>query len=252
MQGADQKKLNEAVRRLAVEAEKESAGGEGSSGGGGGSEEGGRWRAFELTRPYGDVTDQVDVRGLDVLNSDGAFGGPRGLFGGGKPSGLAKGKGKGKEAGAAGKDWMESDTDEQLMLYVPFQSTVKIHGLQVTSLPGSAEDGDGDDDDDDERPMRPAVLRLYSNRAHNLGFEEADDTAPTQEVEIKESDWDEATGTARVDLRFVKFQNVTSLVIFVVKGLGDGEKTRIDRIRVVGETGQKRDPGKLEKVGHDE
>ena len=55
-----------------------------------------------------------------------------------------------------------------------------------------------------------------------------------------------------MELRFVKFQNVTSLVIFVVDGEGDGEKVRVDRLRIVGESGEKRDLGKLEKVGdHD-
>jgi hypothetical protein len=41
------------------------------------------------------------------------------------------------------------------------------------------------------------------------------------------------------------------LVLFVESGDGDGEKTRIDRIRLIGETGEKRDMGKLEKVGDD-
>lgn len=145
------------------------------------------------------------------------------------------------------KDWVKSDTDEQLMLYIPFQSTVKIHSLQITSLPMASGDAD-----DDEVPMRPKQLKLYTNRAHNLGFEEADDMTATQEIELNVKDWDAETGTAKVDLRFVKFQNVTSLVVFLVKGDGDGERTRLDRIRFVGETGQKRDLGKLEKVGHDE
>ncbi len=68
---------------------------------------------------------------------------------------------------------------------------------------------------------------------------------------LEAKDWD-ATGTANVALRFVKFQNVTSLVLFIVDGDGPGEKVRVDRIRIIGETGEKRDPGKLEKVGDDQ
>jgi len=42
-------------------------------------------------------------------------------------------------------------------------------------------------------------------------------------------------------------------VVFVVDGEGEGEKTRIDRVRIVGETGEKREMGKLEKIGeHDD
>jgi hypothetical protein len=52
-------------------------------------------------------------------------------------------------------------------------------------------------------------------------------------------------------LRFVKFQNVTSLVLFIVDGDGGGDKVRVDRLRIIGETGEKRNPGKLEKIEHD-
>jgi hypothetical protein len=55
-----------------------------------------------------------------------------------------------------------------------------------------------------------------------------------------------------VELRFVKFQNISSLVVFVVDGDGDGEKTRIDRIRLFGESGEKRAMGKLEKIGDEQ
>jgi len=85
-----------------------------------------------------------------------------------------------------------------------------------------------------------------------LGFDEAGDVQATQEVEIKAGEWDKKTNTAKVELRFVKFQNVSSLVVFVEKVEGDGEKCRIDRVRVVGESGEKRDMGPLKKPGEDE
>jgi len=127
------------------------------------------------------------------------------------------------------------------MMFVPFQSTLKVHTIQITSLPPTAED-------DDEVPMRPKTIQIYSNRPHILGFEEADDIPATQAITLSENDWD-ASGTATLSLRFVKFQNVTSLVIFIVDGDGEGEKIRVDRIRVIGETGEKRELGKLEKIG---
>ncbi len=96
--------------------------------------------------------------------------------------------------------------------------------------------------------MRPKTIRLYTNRPHNLGFDEAEDIQPTQEIEISETDWN-SNGTASLGLRFVRFQNLTSLVVFIVDGDGDSEKVRIDRIRLIGESGEKREMGKLEKVG---
>ena len=96
--------------------------------------------------------------------------------------------------------------------------------------------------------MRPRTLKLYTNKPHNLGFDEADSIPPTQEILLEEKDWN-SEGTANVGLRFVKFQNITSLVVFVVDGDGTSEKVRLDRLRLVGERGGKLEMGKLEKIG---
>jgi hypothetical protein len=130
------------------------------------------------------------------------------------------------------------------MLFIPFQSTLKVHSLHFTSLPSST--------DEDDVTLRPKTVKIYKNRAQILGFDEADDSIATQEIELSSRDWDPKTGTAKAELRFVNFQNVTSLVIFVVDGDGNGDETRLDRVRIIGETGEKRDPGKLEKIGDDE
>ncbi|KAJ4411058.1 Thioredoxin-like protein 1 [Didymella pomorum] len=234
--GSNAQHLSDAIKSLAQEAESDGgAGGFGEASGSGG----GAWRGAGLPRGYIDITEQVDVRGLDLLNADSDFGGVRTLFETSRPSSLNKGKGS-----ADTKDWVESDVDNQLMLYVPFTSTLKIHTIQITSNPPV-------DEDDDEIPVRPKTIHVWTNRQHNLGFEEAEDIPSTQTIELKESDWDKETGTAKLELRFVKFQNVYSLVLFVQDGDGDSEKTRIDRIRFIGETGEKRDMGKLEKIGDD-
>jgi len=239
IQGAQPQKLNKLMDRWTAIAS--------GSDSGGGSSSGSAWRGASLPGIYKDITEHIDVRGLDLLNADSDFGSARTLFETTKPSSLSTGKGKAASSGDSSseesKDWVESDTDEQLMLYIPFNSTLKLHTIQVTSLPPFS------DEEDDETPMRPRRIQLYTNRAHNLGFEEADDIPTTQSVELQPSDWDAETGTAKIELRFVKFQNVTSLVMFVVDGEGSGEKTRIDRLRIVGESGEKREMGKLEKIG---
>lgn len=120
IQGADPRKLQGVVRKLAAEAE-------GGPSGFGGSSSTSDWRVGDLPKGYGDVSDQVDVKGLELLNADTAFGSVRTLFDGVKPTGLQKGKAvEGKD-----KDWVESDTDDQLMLFMPFQSTLKVHTIQV-------------------------------------------------------------------------------------------------------------------------
>ena len=235
LQGADGRKLSSIVKQHAADHP-----GSSSQGEAGGS---GMWLGAELPRGYSDVTDQVDMRGLDLLNSDSDFGTSRTLFDGSKPSALEDRKGKSAaKDGKATKDWVETDTDEQLMLYIPFHSTLKIHTLFITSHPPKL------DEETEDIPMKPKTIRIYSNRAHVLGFEEAEDIPATQAITLAPQDWNEKTGTAKIELRFVKFQNVTSLVIFIVDGDGNGEKVRVDRLRIIGETGEKRDLGKLEKV----
>ncbi|KAL9079770.1 MAG: hypothetical protein Q9157_001342 [Trypethelium eluteriae] len=258
LRGADPKGLNEAVRKLAQEADSDSSSaagfGEASSSGSSTT-----WLGASLPRNYIDVTDQVDIQGIDLLNVDTALGEARTLFHSSRPGSLAAaeggGKGKGKEATAgagagsgAKSDWIESDTDEQVMLFIPFQSTLKIHTLHLTSCAPAA----SEEEDDSEAPMRPRTIRLFTNRSNNLGFDEAEDEPAAQEIEVRPGDWDPATATAKLELRFVKFQNVTSLVVFVVDGEGEGEKVRLDRIRLIGETGEKRAMGKLEKIGDQE
>lgn len=244
IQGANPRKLSEAIKKLAAEADSDSANGFGSAPSSGSSS----WIAGSLPKGYGDVTDQVDVRGLDLLNADSQYGGARILFDRSKPSSLDTGKGKNpSKAEEEGRDWVESDTDEQLMLYIPLMSTLKIHTLYITSLPPKQTE--------DEMLMRPKTIQIYSNRAHVLGFDEAEDVQATQAVNLEPRDWDEKTGTAKIELRFVKFQSVKSLVIFVVDGEAAedaGDKVRIDRLRIVGERGEKRDLGKLEKAGDHE
>ena len=257
VQGANPAKLTRLMHKFQADAEKvmdnANSGGAGSSSGGGGGSA--NWRSVDLPRGYNDITSQIELQRCELLNVDSEGGSVRVLFDSSKPSTLSGGKG-------TAKDWVESDTDEQLMLFMPFQSILKLHTLQVQSRPKAEQNADGvltyshaqitslppQDDDDDEAPMRPRTIKLFSNKPHNLGFDEAEDMAATQIIELLEKDWN-AEGTANVSLRYVKFQNITSLVMFIVDGDGDSEKVRLDRLRLIGEAGEKREMGKLEKIG---
>ena len=121
--GPEPRKLQDIVNKLAAEAE----GASGTSGFGG-SSNGGSWRTAELPKGYDDVSDQLELKGLDLLNADSDFGGVRGLFESSKPSALQNGKSTEGQA----KDWVESDTDEQLMMFLPFKATLKVHSIQVS------------------------------------------------------------------------------------------------------------------------
>lgn len=193
------------------------------------------WLGGPVTaKVYGNITHHVETKGLDIMNANTALGGARALFEESKPSSLGN-------ATSTKNDWVESDTDEQLMLLVPFQGSVKIHSIQITSIiPADV------DEDDDESPSRPKTIKLFSNTHQILGFDEADERQATQVIELKSEDWNK-DGTAVIPTKFVKFQNCTSVNIFFVDVERDGgEKVRVDRLRFIGEiNGEKVDMAKL-------
>jgi hypothetical protein len=125
VQGADPMKLQALVKKLSDEVQNLGSGSGEASGSGSGNG-GAAWRGAGLPRGYNDITDQVELRYCELLNVDPDAGSVRVLFDTAKPSALSGGKG-------AAKDWVESDTDEQLLLFMPFQSMLKLHTLQVSS-----------------------------------------------------------------------------------------------------------------------
>ncbi|EGD98131.1 thioredoxin [Trichophyton tonsurans CBS 112818] len=205
------------------------------------SDDGSTWLGAPAPRTYQDITDEVEVKGIDMLNRDDEAGPARSLFDSQIPSALAAANTKGKENEPKTPDWVLSDTDEQLIVFIPFQSSTKVHSLQITSLPPYS-------DDEEDALMRPRTIKFFTNHAHIIGFEDADDSKPVQTCEISPKAWDPKTGTATVELRYVLFQGVSSLNVYFVDGDGDGEKIRVDRLRIFGEKGEKRE-GVIEKVG---
>lgn len=202
------------------------------------------WIAQAPPGNFVDITDHVEKTSLDILNSSGDFGGVRTLIEPSAPASL-------KHKNPSNKDWVESDTDEQLMLFLPFQTAVKLHSIQITSVPQPVDD---DAEDEDEIPSRPKTIKIFGNTSHILGFEEADEREPIQTVELKPEDWDEKTHTATITTRFVKFQNCSAVTLFVVDVERDGaEKVRLDRIRLIGEKlYEKPDLMKMKKSDEDE
>jgi thiol-disulfide isomerase/thioredoxin len=120
VQGADPVKLQSIVKKLSDEVENMG----GATGEASGSNNGASWRGADLPRGYTDITDQIELQRCELLNVDPGAGKVRALFDTAKPSALSGGNG-------AAKDWIESDIDPQLLLFMPFQSMLKLHTLQV-------------------------------------------------------------------------------------------------------------------------
>lgn len=82
------------------------------------------WRGAEIPRGYSDITDQIERRNIELLNADEDAGPVKVLFEESKPSVLDKEK-------TPSKDYVQSGADDQLLLFIPFGSSVKLHTLQV-------------------------------------------------------------------------------------------------------------------------
>jgi len=112
--------------------------------------------------------------------------------------------------------FLESDTDEQLLLYIPFNQPIKIHSLCFQAP-------------DDGRA--PQTVKLFVNK-RDMDFQSVDSAPATQVIELKA---DDVKGDKLVPLRFVKFQNVSSITIFVESNQGGEPTTVIQRLRFIGQ-----------------
>ena len=114
VRGANPSELKSVVQRLATEVE--------SLGSGSGA-----WIGAELPKGYSDITEEVEIRNCELLNADEDAGPVKVLFDSAKPSTLA-------DSSSSKKDWVQSGADDQLLLFIPFQSTIKLHTLQVCQI----------------------------------------------------------------------------------------------------------------------
>ncbi|CAO3642456.1 unnamed protein product [Mucor hiemalis] len=111
--------------------------------------------------------------------------------------------------------FLESDTDEQLIISVPFNQPVKLHSLKF-KVPNIAQ--------------APKTIKIYANR-QVLGFDDADSVKDTQTIELTPKDFEE---NAVVNLRFVKYQNITHIMLFVVDNQEEEETTQIQQLVFIG------------------
>lgn len=111
-----------------------------------------------------------------------------------------------------------SDADEQLLLSLHFNQAVRIRALAITSF---------------SVPQAPRRIKLVVNRP-SIGFEDVEDAVEPEAAQIIELDEKQVTEGHRIPLRFVRFQNVNSLHVFVESNHGGEDTTRIDTIDVFG------------------
>lgn len=128
---------------------------------------------------------------------------------------------------------LESDTDEQVLIHIPFQQPVRLSGLLIRSItkePGTA----------------PKRVKLFVNN-NVIGFAEAMESTPVYALDLEE---DQLSGEKTIMLPTVKFRNVNCLSIFVETNVDDKDMTTIQKIIILGQEGQKFDVAKIQDVSN--
>ncbi|XP_030047773.1 thioredoxin-like protein 1 [Microcaecilia unicolor] len=112
--------------------------------------------------------------------------------------------------------YLESDCDEQLLMTVAFNQPVKLYSMKLQG----PENGQG-----------PKFVKIFINLPRSMDFDEAMRSEPTQAVELTQDDIKE---DGIIQLRYVKFQNVNSVTLFIQSNQSDEETTKITYFTFIG------------------
>ncbi|XP_058770541.1 PITH domain-containing protein At3g04780 [Vicia villosa] len=122
---------------------------------------------------------------------------------------------------------LESDADEQLLLYIPFTQVIKLYSIVIK---GPEDEG-------------PKTVKLFTNKEH-MGFSNVNDYPPSDTAVLSP----EHLKGKPVLLKYVKFQNVRSLTIFIEDNQTESEITKVQKILLIGSTVETTDMKGLKKI----
>uniref|UniRef100_A0A0N4ZP02 Thioredoxin-like protein 1 n=1 Tax=Parastrongyloides trichosuri TaxID=131310 RepID=A0A0N4ZP02_PARTI len=114
-----------------------------------------------------------------------------------------------------GNNVLKSDCDEQLIMNIPFNVPVKLHSIYFKS----------------SGPNAPKNVKIFSNVPHTLDFDKASASEGVQSFELNPEKLVEGEV---VNLRFVKFQNVQNIQIFIEDNHGQTDVTVIQDLKLYG------------------
>lgn len=128
----------------------------------------------------------------------------------------------------SGASYLESDCDEQLIISLAYTQPVKLHSLIIKA---PADQG-------------PKTLKIFINQPNTLDFDKADSSEPIQVVNLEPKDLEGEV----VGLRYVKFQNVQNLQIFVKSNQTCAETTIIEQLTIIGSPLNATNMGEFKRV----
>ena len=115
------------------------------------------------------------------------------------------------------KGYLESDVDEELLMTIAFNQNVKLHSFKLTA----------------EGPKAPKTIKFFLNMPISPDFDSAKTMTAVQEFSLAPDDMKDDN---IIHLKYVKFQNVQSITIFINDNQGGEETTQIDKLVFIGST----------------
>jgi len=103
----------------------------------------------------------------------------------------------------------------QLILELAYNQVVKVHSLKIKAPSNCG----------------PKTLKIFKNLPSTLDFSDAESMVPTQELEVSA---DQLDGKKDIPLKFVKFQNVQTIQIFIGNNQEGEELTQVDYLGIFG------------------
>lgn len=164
-----------------------------------------------IPKGYESVNDAIEFSGVELLNAASS-----------DPSAQAR------DLLGEGMTATESDADSQLLLYIPFMNNVQVASILLKV---------------NEESQVPNRAKVWNSLPAALSFEDAE----SQKAPFDGAVSSVKEGWREIKLRFVLFQNVSSLLVFL-----DGEDpdtaTVLERLVIVGRKGQTRAQGPLQSL----
>ncbi|XP_026484371.1 thioredoxin-like protein 1 [Vanessa tameamea] len=128
----------------------------------------------------------------------------------------------------SGGGYLASDCDEQLIINISFNQVVKLHSLKIK---GPSDKG-------------PKFVKIFINQPRTLDFDQAAGNASIQDLELSPSDLE---GNP-IPVKFVKFQSVQNIQLFIKDNQAGGEVTQIDHLAFYGSPISTTNMGEFKRV----
>uniref|UniRef100_A0A8C1VA63 Thioredoxin-like 1 n=1 Tax=Cyprinus carpio TaxID=7962 RepID=A0A8C1VA63_CYPCA len=105
---------------------------------------------------------------------------------------------------------------ERLLITIAFNQPVKLFSLKLLAA---------------ELAQAPKSVKIFINLPRSMGFDDAERSEATQALDLSEEDYKD---DGLIPLRYVKFQNVNSVTLFIRSNQGDEETTKVNYLTFIG------------------